>query len=72
MKNRFSDDHCPALKLRYLVPSILKQNGTKSIYDITEDLLQWKKDIPFPASLSIACYSLHIASDQKQNVHFHY
>ena len=44
MKNRFSDDHC-------LVPSILKQNGTKSIYDITEDLLQWKKYIPFPASL---------------------
>ena len=43
MKNRFSDDH-------YLVPS-LKQNGTKSIYDITEDLLQSKKYIPFPASL---------------------
>ena len=26
MKIRFSDDHCLALKLRYLVPSILRQN----------------------------------------------
>ena len=54
MKDRFSDDHCHALKLLVFVPSIvtLPHNlSTESVKQAIESMLLWERDIPFPSSL---------------------
>ena len=54
MKERFSEEHCHALKLLFLIPSSIclsSNSGVEKTDEAMESLLYWERDLPFPSSL---------------------